>query len=77
MASWCAPCAGVEGVSADFVGWLAAGELDWGLCEGCGWHVFDDAGRPACAPHTPAPAGEACGGCLALVCPDRGCTGVA
>ncbi len=76
MASWCALCAGVEGLAvSDFVGWLPDGGCDWGLCAGCGWHLFDDAGRPACAPRAPTPVGQACGACLALVCPDCGCGG--
>jgi hypothetical protein len=67
MALFCAPCARAVGLAgSDLAGWLAGGGLEWGLCEGCGWHLLDAAGNPACAPHEPAAVGEACGACLAL-----------
>ena len=67
MASFCAPCALVDGLpGSDFAGWLPGGGLDWGLCEGCGWHLIDDDGTPACRSGEPAPSGGACVACLAL-----------
>lgn len=67
MASFCAPCARVDGLSAsDFAGWLPDGGLDWGLCEGCGWHLFENDGNPACEVREPAAFGSACTRCLSL-----------
>lgn len=68
MAEFCAGCA-LDGVSGgDFAGWLAGVPgYEWWLCEGCGWHRFDDAGQPACAPggaSTPTVRDQACPRCL-------------
>lgn len=57
MADFCAFGTRQGDPGNDFAGWLGgtAGH-EWGLCEGCGTHLFDDAGEPVCAPgETPAP----------------------
>lgn len=66
MASLCAPCARADGLAgSDFAGWLPDGGLDWGLCEGCGWHLVDDDGNPGCGCGERVTTGV-CVGCLAL-----------
>lgn len=53
----------------DFVGWLndvldelpAGFAYAWGLCEGCGTHLFDNAGIKACG-GAPYPAASGNGG---------------
>lgn len=64
---YCSLCSRVEGMAvSDFAGWLPDGGLDWGQCGGCGWHLLDNDGNPACESGEPAPSGSACGRCLAL-----------
>jgi len=51
MADFCAACTREGMPGNDFLGWRP-GTLGygWALCEGCGTHVFGNAGEPACAP---------------------------
>ena len=65
MAAFCAPCtpelfgADVPRQLNDLVGWLDEQGLtarSWTLCEGCGLHLFDNAGERCC---TAAPAADA------------------
>lgn len=60
MASFCRPCtsqmAGPEHAHQnDMAGAAqhAATEMLWMLCEGCGWHAFDNSGDPICGPPLP------------------------
>lgn len=51
MADFCRSCerAGMPGAD-DFAGWLAGRPGGaWAQCEGCGLHLLDDRGEPACA----------------------------
>jgi len=53
--------------SSDFDGWLyGMPGWKWGLCEACGTHRFDDAGRSQCAANTFTPLGTACPVCEAV-----------
>ena len=70
MSEFCAPCALQEFDAAvsDFSGWLSGARgAAWALCEGCGWHLLDDQGRPACASEGgPLHAPEGCPACLSI-----------
>lgn len=62
MANFCAPCVvelfgpDVDRTRNDFAGWLTnldeLGGWDLGLCEGCGTHLFDNAGERHCGNRT-------------------------
>ena len=51
MADFCLSCTRDEGLPGnDFAGWLdGLPGVEWGLCEGCGRHLFDNAGQAVCA----------------------------
>lgn len=72
MADFCGACErdGLPGVD-DFRGWLQGRPgFAWGLCEGCGLHLFDDAGEGACRDEggpLVAAVGDACPACIGLV----------
>lgn len=69
MANFCAPCAREDGLpDTDFVGWLTGEGPAWGLCEGCGRHLFNNVGKRACSGDVHESAHEdACIACSALV----------
>lgn len=68
MADFCAPCARELGLpESDFVGWLAGAGFAWGLCEGCGRHLFDNAGERACSGELLEAHEEACIACSEVV----------
>lgn len=63
----CGPCSRADGlVGSSFRGWLGGDPgLEWAWCAGCGWHLLDDAGSPACGSEPELAAGG-CTACLAL-----------
>jgi len=54
MAEFCGACTEAEmdipAGENDFVGWLTGLSIEWGwgLCEGCGYHAFNNQGQRRC-----------------------------
>ena len=71
MADFCASCTEIDGLPGnDLDNWLRGlPGYAWTLCEGCGDHRFDNAGRRACQPTTSGREVVSPAGGL-LPCPD-------
>lgn len=71
MADFCGACARDGMPGNDLLGWLDGSTgYRWALCEGCGFHRFDDAGERACVSGGCPGLGESCPQCLATDAPE-------